>query len=190
MKRVLKIIKVVVIVLVVLLVGLRLILSPVVKSVANKILPEALGTEASLGDVSFGFLGGFTGLGDLRIGQPRGFDAEDKDLFRFARFEVKVKPGTLRAGTLEVERLETGGGVANALPLLGNEPFFVVNGDALRWLANVPADTIHGIVTDPPYGLIEYEDKDHEKMRAGRGGVWRIPPSFAISSGSASPPLN
>lgn len=54
----------------------------------------------------------------------------------------------------------------------------LVNGDALDWLARVPADTIHAVVTDPPYGLLEYEDKDHAKLRAGRGGVWRIPPSF------------
>ena len=50
--------------------------------------------------------------------------------------------------------------------------------DALDWLAAAPPDTIQGITTDPPYGLIEYEDKDHQKMRDGRGGVWRIPPSF------------
>lgn len=32
---------------------------------------------------------------------------------------------------VEAERLETGGGVRNALPLLGDEPFFVINGDVL-----------------------------------------------------------
>jgi len=32
---------------------------------------------------------------------------------------------------VEPERLETGGGVTNALPLLGEGPFFVVNGDVL-----------------------------------------------------------
>ena len=32
---------------------------------------------------------------------------------------------------VEAERLETGGGVANALPMLGAQPFFVVNGDVL-----------------------------------------------------------
>lgn len=32
---------------------------------------------------------------------------------------------------IEVERLETGGGVVNALSLLGQEPFFVINGDIL-----------------------------------------------------------
>jgi MurNAc alpha-1-phosphate uridylyltransferase len=35
--------------------------------------------------------------------------------------------------SVEEDRLETGGGVTRALPLLGNVPFFVVNGDAL-WI--------------------------------------------------------
>jgi site-specific DNA-methyltransferase (adenine-specific) len=50
--------------------------------------------------------------------------------------------------------------------------------DTVKWLADLPPNSIHAIVTDPPYGVIEYEEKDHKKMRAGRGGVWRIPPSF------------
>lgn len=54
----------------------------------------------------------------------------------------------------------------------------VVHADALQWMQRAPADSVHAIVTDPPYGLVEYEDKDHAKLRAGRGGVWRIPPSF------------
>lgn len=54
----------------------------------------------------------------------------------------------------------------------------LVQADALVWLTKVPENSIHGVVTDPPYGLIEYEDKDHEKLKSGRGGVWRIPPSF------------
>jgi site-specific DNA-methyltransferase (adenine-specific) len=33
-------------------------------------------------------------------------------------------------------------------------------------------------VTDPPYGLVEYTEKEQVKLRNGRGGVWRIPPSF------------
>lgn len=50
--------------------------------------------------------------------------------------------------------------------------------DAIRWLAELPENSIHAVVTDPPYGIVEYEEKDHMKLRAGRGGVWRIPPSF------------
>lgn len=51
-------------------------------------------------------------------------------------------------------------------------------GDAIQWLAELPPNSIHAVVTDPPYGLIEYEDKDHDKLKKGKGGVWRIPPSF------------
>ncbi|MDR1188052.1 MAG: hypothetical protein LBK95_11465 [Bifidobacteriaceae bacterium] len=50
--------------------------------------------------------------------------------------------------------------------------------DSFEWLAERPDRSIHGVVTDPPYGLIEYQPSQLEKLRAGRGGVWRIPPSF------------
>ena len=53
-----------------------------------------------------------------------------------------------------------------------------IHADAIQWLRGLPANSIHAVVTDPPYGLVEYEDKDHRKLRAGRGGVWRIPPAF------------
>ena len=50
--------------------------------------------------------------------------------------------------------------------------------DCLDWLARQPAQSIHAVVTDPPYGLVEYSEKEQAKLRRGRGGVWRIPPSF------------
>jgi DNA modification methylase len=50
--------------------------------------------------------------------------------------------------------------------------------DALKWLACLPENSIHAVVTDPPYGIIEYDEKNQKKLRRGRGGVWRIPPSF------------
>jgi site-specific DNA-methyltransferase (adenine-specific) len=52
----------------------------------------------------------------------------------------------------------------------------LVCGDALEFMSRMPASSIHAIVTDPPYGLIEYQDDNHAKLRQGRGGVWRIPP--------------
>jgi DNA modification methylase len=50
--------------------------------------------------------------------------------------------------------------------------------DAFQWLRECAQDSIHAVVTDPPYGLLEYSDEHKRKLRAGRGGVWRIPPSF------------
>jgi DNA modification methylase len=50
--------------------------------------------------------------------------------------------------------------------------------DCFDWLTRQPPSSIHAIVTDPPYGLVEYTAKETAKLRAGRGGIWRIPPSF------------
>jgi len=50
--------------------------------------------------------------------------------------------------------------------------------DCIAWLDAQPANSIHAVVTDPPYGLIEYSATQQSKLRSGRGGVWRIPPSF------------
>jgi DNA modification methylase len=46
------------------------------------------------------------------------------------------------------------------------------------WLAAQMPSSVHAVVTDPPYGLVEYTAKEQDKLRAGKGGVWRIPPSF------------
>jgi site-specific DNA-methyltransferase (adenine-specific) len=37
---------------------------------------------------------------------------------------------------------------------------------------------VHGVVTDPPYGLVEYSDREQRQLWAGKGGVWRMPPAF------------
>ena len=50
--------------------------------------------------------------------------------------------------------------------------------DAFDWLAVQPPSSIHAVVTDPPYGLLEYTPKELAKMKNGTGGVWRIPPAF------------
>ena len=54
----------------------------------------------------------------------------------------------------------------------------LVMGDCLDWLERCEHNSIHAVVTDPPYGLFEYSEEQKRKLRAGKGGVWRIPPSF------------
>ncbi len=50
--------------------------------------------------------------------------------------------------------------------------------DSLDWLRERERASIHGVVTDPPYGLVEYTGTQLKKLRSGKGGVWRIPPSY------------
>jgi site-specific DNA-methyltransferase (adenine-specific) len=50
--------------------------------------------------------------------------------------------------------------------------------DCLQWMEAREPNSIHAIVTDPPYGLKEYTPSEQWKLRNGRGGVWRIPPAF------------
>lgn len=54
----------------------------------------------------------------------------------------------------------------------------IIHADCLEWLSRVEENSFHAIVTDPPYGVKEYDFDQLKKMNAGRGGVWRIPPSF------------
>lgn len=54
----------------------------------------------------------------------------------------------------------------------------LVQADCADWLAEREPQTVHAVVTDPPYGLVEYAPREQRKLRAGKGGVWRIPPSF------------
>lgn len=56
--------------------------------------------------------------------------------------------------------------------------YTVYNVDAFDWMKEQPRNSIHAVVTDPPYGLLEYTEKELGKMKRGRGGVWRIPPAF------------
>jgi site-specific DNA-methyltransferase (adenine-specific) len=50
--------------------------------------------------------------------------------------------------------------------------------DCFDWIKKQTDTSIHAVVTDPPYGLHEYTPEQQAKLRKGKGGVWRIPPSF------------
>lgn len=58
------------------------------------------------------------------------------------------------------------------------ELYSIHNVNAFEWMKQQPLNSIHAVVTDPPYGLLEYTEKELVKMKSGRGGVWRIPPAF------------
>ena len=54
----------------------------------------------------------------------------------------------------------------------------ILHADCFEWLGQIPENSIHAIVTDPPYGVKEYDFEQLEKRSNGNGGIWRIPPSF------------
>lgn len=61
------------------------------------------------------------------------------------------------------------------------------NTDCLSWLAKQAEQSIHAVVTDPPYGANEYTRDELAKLRAGRGGIWRIPPTIGGHTRSPLP---
>ncbi len=69
--------------------------------------------------------------------------------------------------------------------VIGNA--LTIQADCIEWLSRIPENTLHAIVTDPPYGVKEYETEQIEKRAAANGGIWRIPPSFDGSERSPLP---
>lgn len=62
----------------------------------------------------------------------------------------------------------------------------IIHADCFEWMGRIPKNSFHAIVTDPPYGVKEYDFDQIEKRANGNGGIWRIPPSF---DGSNRAPL-
>ena len=50
--------------------------------------------------------------------------------------------------------------------------------DALHWLESAAAASIHAVVTDPPYGIVEYSPSELKKRDNRKGGIWRLPHSY------------
>lgn len=95
---------------------------------------------------------------------------------RRGRYRLKADDGDI---ALRAERR-----IFDPVATIGKAKLF--HADCFEWLASQPPSSIHACVTDPPYGLLEYTPEEQEKLRRGKGGVWRIPPSF---DGSKRAPL-
>ncbi|MSR56980.1 MAG: site-specific DNA-methyltransferase [Planctomycetaceae bacterium] len=54
----------------------------------------------------------------------------------------------------------------------------IFRADCIEWLGLAAKNSIHSVVTDPPYGVKEFDEDQLHKRSNGRGGIWRIPPSF------------
>ncbi|MBD2773885.1 site-specific DNA-methyltransferase [Iningainema tapete] len=54
----------------------------------------------------------------------------------------------------------------------------IVHADCFSFLSQLAENSIHAVVTDPPYGVKEYDFDQLVKRANGNCGIWRIPPSF------------
>ena len=101
----------------------------------------------------------------LRLNTPGLFAREARGLYMVREREiVQVAPGSRRADCF-AEPARFGSAVLYCA-------------DCFDWIAQHGDQTIDAVVTDPPYGLHEYTQAQQTKLRNGKGGVWRIPPSF------------
>jgi DNA modification methylase len=116
----------------------------------------------------------------LRLNTPRIFTKIDRGHYRVREEAQATLP--FQAGTLSFDerrgtrQSRTAAASTRETVRFGNAT--LIHDDCFAWLANATTNSIHAVVTDPPYGLVEYSDEEQEKLRKGRGGVWRIPPSF------------
>ncbi len=65
--------------------------------------------------------------------------------------------------------------------------YSLFNVDAFEWLKNRRPKSIHAIVTDPPFGLIEYTMDQLKKRKNGNGGIWRLPVNYDGHERSPTP---
>src|SRR5262252_1487279 len=110
--------------------------------------------EAALGDVSASSVRSY-----LNLNTPELFERTSRGQYRLRPINGQSVATTPQAA-YSVDR-------ANLLHV-----------NCFDWLRACVPRSVHAIITDPPYGLVEYSDIEQTKLRIGRGGVWRIPPSF------------
>ena len=100
----------------------------------------------------------------LRLNTPEVFLRMDRGQYTLAGYEAAVLPAAQLVRS-ELKSFQFGRAT-------------LIQDDCLSWLDRQADDSLHAVVTDPPYGLIEYSDQELTKLRQEKGGVWRIPPSF------------
>ncbi len=54
----------------------------------------------------------------------------------------------------------------------------LIHGECIEEIERLEDRSIHAVCTDPPYGIVEFSANEVAKLRAGKGGVWRLPPDW------------
>ena len=116
------------------------------------------GVQDLIGDVSSSSIRSY-----LRLNTPRSFRRPRRGYYQLAREEHA--PDRMPQATRRFRSAVFGQST-------------VIHADCMDWLMQQERNSVHAVVTDPPYGLVEYSPREQEKLRNGKGGVWRMPPSF------------
>jgi DNA modification methylase len=108
----------------------------------------------------------------LRLNTPKLFVKVDRGHYRVREEAQAILP-----------LIDQRNGASSSRAIASREAFrfgnaTLIHGDCFQWLATAQTNSIEAVVTDPPYGLVEYSELEQDKLRKGKGGVWRIPPSF------------
>ncbi|MDZ4857612.1 MAG: DNA methyltransferase [Candidatus Hydrogenedentes bacterium] len=101
----------------------------------------------------------------LRLNTPELFVREERGVYR------------VRKNGVSIAQRQIPGIDAKHTPFIHGRAT-LIHADCMEWLESQKDCSIHAVVTDPPYGLHEYSENQQSKLRNGKGGVWRIPPSF------------
>ena len=113
------------------------------------------------------------------IGDVRGSSVRSYLRLNTPRLFVRDVRGVYRLPGLERETGDDlGAGAAPPFRTVRYRNATLVQADCLDWLRLQEPNSMHAVVTDPPYGLVEYSPEEQKKLRARKGGVWRIPPAF------------
>lgn len=104
----------------------------------------------------------------LRLNTPDLFIREERGVYRLRAHSI--------GNTQGVQRELSTARQWKAPFKFGNST--LIHADCFDWIENRAQNSIHAVITDPPYGLHEYTPEQQSKLRNGKGGVWRIPPSF------------
>lgn len=107
----------------------------------------------------------------LRLNTPMLFERNDRGHYSLKPLEIMPDPNSHESSENLVE-------IRQEWPSHCVGKSKLIHADCFEWLRAQPPNSIHAVVTDPPYSLLEYTPEQQQKLRSGRGGVWRIPPSF------------
>lgn len=112
----------------------------------------------------------------LRLNTPQSFVRQDRGVYTVRRLDLAFEDRSRTISRSEARAPDEKPLSRSGPVIIGKAQLF--HDDCFDWLERQPDNSFHAVLTDPPYGLHEYTSEQQTKLRNGKGGVWRIPPSF------------